>query len=84
MIKFDKKYKYTLANKLKKSCLTFEECIAMLDDWAQEEMTLSAHSYLVSKLIEKVNAEKQLSKTLRKAIQIRAMMQISSRMDGEK
>lgn len=80
MKKIFNKNKYTLANKLKREHLTFEECITMLDDWAAEEMTASAHFWLVGKLIEKVDSEKKIPKKYRRAIQIHAKITMDERM----
>lgn len=61
--------------------LTFEEYIKVLDNWSNEEMSLSTHYWLVGRLLEKLEEDKNITRKGRKAIRAHANLTMCMRSE---
>lgn len=61
--------------------LTFAEYIKVLDDWSNEEMSLSTHYWLVGRLLEKLEEDKNITRNYRKAVRVHANLTMCMRSE---
>lgn len=61
--------------------LTFAEYIQVLDNWSNEEMELSTHYWLVGRLLEKLEKDKNISRKCRKAVRVHANLTMCMRSE---